>query len=110
MGANPLPLSIIADVTVVTSSPQVAAPTFNSGLVIGTSTAIPSYGVNPRIRKYLQATFSTAMIADGFTTNSPEYICMQIYFSQSPPPQVGFVGRQDLTALGTVNPHAGNLG
>jgi len=102
MGTQPLPLSIIADVTVVTASPQVASPTFNSGLVIGPSTVIPSYGTNPRIRKYLQGNWSSAMLTDGFTNNSPEYIFMQMYFSQSPPPQQGFVGRQDLTALQTI--------
>lgn len=96
------PLSIIADVTVVTSSPQVAAPTFNQGMVCGPSTAIPSYGTNARARQYLQATYSTAMIADGFTTASPEYICAQIYFSQSPAPQSVIIGRQDLTALQTI--------
>ena len=41
-----LPLQIIADITVVTSSPQVAAPKFNIGLIIGSSTFIPSYGSN----------------------------------------------------------------
>lgn len=102
MGTQPLPLSIIADVTVVTASPQVASPTFNSGLVIGPSTAIPSYGVNPRIRKYLQGNWSSAMLADGFSNDDSEYICMQMYFSQSPPPQQGYVGRQDLTALQTI--------
>lgn len=102
MSSLPQPLSIIADVTVITSSPQVAAPTFNTGLVIGPSAAIPSYGVNPRIRKYLAATYSTAMISDGFTVNDPEYICAQMYFSQSPQPQALYIGRQDSTALGTI--------
>lgn len=110
MSSQPFPLSIIADVTVITSSPQVAAPTFNIGLVIGPTAAIPSYGVNPRVRRYFLATFSQAMIADGFTTSSPEYICVQIYFSQSPPPQACDVGRQDLTAIQTLVPHSGSAG
>jgi hypothetical protein len=98
MPVNPLPLSIIADVTVITSSPQVAAPSFNTGLIIGsTSTGIPITGPNPRIRKYLAATYSTAMITDGYTTASPEFIAAQMYFSQSPQPQAVFIGRQDLT-------------
>lgn len=104
------PLSIIADVTVVTSSPQVAAPTFNQGIVIGPSPVIPSFGANSRARQYLQATFSTAMISDGFTDSNPEFICMQMYFSQSPPPQSGIVGRQDLTAIQTAVPHAAEGG
>jgi hypothetical protein len=104
------PLSIIADITVVTSAPQVAAPTFNTGLVTGTSTAIPSYGVNSRVRTYLASTFSSAMIADGFTTNSPEFVCAQMYFSQSPQPNQIQIGRQDTTAIATAIPHAGSAG
>jgi hypothetical protein len=110
MSTQPLPLSIIANLSVIVNSPQVAAPTFNTGLVVGTSTAIPSYGTNPRIRKYLQATFSTAMVTDGFSTASAEYICAQIYFSQSPPPQAIYIGRQDLTAIQTAVATTGNAG
>lgn len=110
MGSSSLPLSIIADVTVITASPQVSSPTFNAGLVIGSSPVIPSYGVNPRIRKYLASTYSTQMLTDGFTNNEAEYIAMTMYFSQSPQPQSGYVGRQDLTALQTVIPHSGNAG
>jgi hypothetical protein len=110
MSANPLPLSIIADLTVITSSPQVASPTFNTGLVVGPTPAIPSFGVNPRVRIYLASTFSTSMINDGFETSSPEYICAQMYFSQTPQPQRLAVGRQDLTAISAVTPTSGNLG
>lgn len=110
MATNPLPLSIIADVTVVTASPQVAAPLFNMSLVIGPSAVIPSYGVNPRIRKYLQGSWSAAMLQDGFTTDDPEYICMGLYFGQTVPPQAGFVGRQDLSAIFSAVPTSGNAG
>lgn len=102
MASSSQPISIIADVTVVTSSPQVAAPTFNQGLICGPTPAIPSYGTNSRTLQFLQATYSTAMLAAGFTVNSPEYICAQMYFSQNPPPQSVIIGRQDLTALQTV--------
>ncbi len=110
MASQPLPLSIIVDVTVITASPQVAAPTFNTGLIIGPSPAIPSYGTNPRVRKYLQATFSTAMVSDGFTTSDPEFIAAGIYFGQSPAPQALFVGRQDLTAVSAAVATTGSLG
>jgi hypothetical protein len=110
MSANPLPLSIIADVTVITSSPQVSSPQFNTPLVIGSTAAIPSYGVNPRVRIYLKATYSTQMITDGFSLSSPEYICAQIIFSQSPSPSQIAVGRQDLTAIGTAVQTTGNAG
>jgi len=111
MSTQPLPLSIIADVTVVTSAPQVAAPSFNTGLVIGSKTgAIPSYGPNSRVRKYLQGTWSTAMLADGFANTDPEYLAMQLYFGQSPPPQAGFVGFRDLTAISTFTVASGGTG
>jgi hypothetical protein len=110
MPSNSLPLSIIANVTVVTSSPQVAAPTFNTGLIIGPSTVISSYGANSRVRQYLAATYATAMISDGFTINQPEYLAAQMYFSQSVPPQALFVGRQDLTAISAMNATTGQLG
>jgi hypothetical protein len=110
MATNPLPLSIIADVTVVTSSPQVAAPLFNTGLIIGPSAVIPSYGVNPVIRKYLQGNWAAAMINDGFTTSQPEYIAAGMYFGQAPPPQAAYIGRQDLTAIFSAVAHSGNAG
>jgi Protein of unknown function (DUF3383) len=110
MAPTSLPLSIIADVTVVTTSPQVAAPTFNTGLVVGNSGVIPTIGANARIRKYLAATYSTAMMTDGFTNGDPEFICAQMYFSQSPQPQAIFIGAQDPTAIQTVVPHTGSIG
>lgn len=107
---QPLPLSIIADTTVITSSPQVAAPLFNIGIVIGPTAAIATYGASGRVLTLLQATWSQQMIAAGFISSSPEYIAMQLYFSQSPPPQRGCVGRQDLTAISTVAPTGGSTG
>jgi hypothetical protein len=38
------------------------------------------------------------MAADGFSATDPEYLAAQLYFSQSPQPDVLWVGRQDLTA------------
>src|SRR5690348_715203 len=110
MSTMPQPLSIIADVNIVVSSPAVNGPPFNQGLFIDSTAAIPSYGANPRARKYLQSTWATAMIADGFSVNSPAYIAMGIYFSQSPAPQAGWAGRWDLTAIQSAIPHAGNAG
>jgi len=97
-----LPLQIIADITVVTSSPQVAAPKFNIGLIIGSSTVIPSYGSNSRVQTFIAATWSQSMLTAGFTLSSPEYIAAQMYFSQSPQPQTLDIGRQDLTAIQTT--------
>jgi Protein of unknown function (DUF3383) len=94
----PLPLSDIVDIT-VTISPTAASPNpFNQGLFIGPSTVIPSYGANSRL---LQFTSTSAMLEAGFTNNDPEYIAAQIYFSQTPTASFIWIGRQDLTAIGT---------
>jgi hypothetical protein len=115
MSTNPQPLSIIADVVVVVSSPQVAGPPFNQGLFIGsTPGVIPSYvaDVNgpPRIRQYLAATYSKEMQDAGFQDDDPEFLCAQLYFSQAPAPQAVWIGVQDSTAIQTAIPSASNLG
>ncbi len=97
MPVNPATQSLqqVVDVT-VTIGPQ-AAPraTFNEGLILGTSTMIPSVvGTNPRIRKY---TGTAQMLTDGFAVNSPEYLAALAYFGQSPAPDALWVGRQDVT-------------
>jgi hypothetical protein len=50
------------------------------------------------------------MLADGFSTTSPEYICAGIYFSQSPQPQAIYIGRQDLTAISAAAVDSGSAG
>lgn len=95
-----LPLQPVVDVTVLISPQAPATPTFNQGLIVGTSAIIGSVtGANPRIRQY---TTLAQIAADGFATNSPEYIAASIYFSQSPAPLYLWVGRQDLTAIATI--------
>ena len=111
MSTLPNPLSNVVDVAVQVSAQLPVTPTFNQGLVIGTSAVIPSVtGPNPRLRQYSSL---VQMLTAGFTTTSPEYIAMSIYFGQNtngPAPQSGWVGRQDLTALQTVIPNAANEG
>ena len=104
MSTNSLPLQIIADVTVITSTPQVAAPTYNSGLVIGPTKPTSNYLPSAPVRTYLQANYTTAMNSDGYGINTPEFLCAQLYFSQSPPPVQLFVGVQDSSAISTVVP------
>jgi hypothetical protein len=41
------------------------------------------------------------MLSDGFVLTDPEYIAASIYFSQSPSPDILWVGRQDLVAAET---------
>ena len=101
------PLSIIADVTVVTSAPQVAAPTFNKGLFIGNSGVISP---TQRTLTFLQANYASAMLTAGFTNSDPEFIWAEIYFSQSPPPFSCSIGAQVPTAIQTAIPHSGNAG
>src|SRR6185437_2053660 len=103
-----LPLSQIVDVEIFVSPQAPPLPTFNQGLIIGPSAHIPSVGgVNPRIRQY--ATLA-AMVTDGFLTTDPEYISASLYFGQNPPPQLLWIGRQDLTAIATVTLAAGGTG
>ena len=97
----PLPLSDLVDISVTVAPTAVSANSFNQGLFVGPSTVIPSYGTNPRLRQYAS---TTAMLTDGFTAADPEYIAAQIYFSQTPPPQYIWIGRQDLTAIRTAVP------
>jgi Protein of unknown function (DUF3383) len=91
--APTLPLSQIVNVIVEVSPQSPAQPTFNQGLIVGSSNVIPA---SQRVREYLSA---AAMLSDGFTTNSPEYLAASFYFGQLIPPQVLWVGRQDLSAI-----------
>jgi hypothetical protein len=95
----PLSLSNIVDITVQVSPTAASTNSFNVGLFIGPSAVIPSYGANARVRLY---TSTTAMLSDGFTTDDPEYLAAQIYFSQSKAAFQIAIGRQDLTALQTI--------
>lgn len=96
-----LPLSDVVDVTVNVSPQLPATPTFNQGLIVGSSPVIPSVIGNGQLRCRLYSSL-TAIAADGFGLSTPEYIAAQIYFSQSPAPQYLWIGRQDLTAVQTI--------
>jgi len=108
MSTTPFPLSNVVDVVVQVSPLFPPTPSFNQGLIIGSSPVIPSVGgTNPRIRQY---TSKSAMISDGFTDTQPEYLAVQTAFNQVPPPQFVWVGRQDLTAIGTMAIAVGGTG
>lgn len=107
MASPALPLSDVVNVTVLVSPQLPNTPTFNQGLIIGTSAVIPSIGANSRLRQY---TSLAGMVADGFTTSQPEYLAAALYFAQSPAPRFVWIGRADLTALNTIIPHSGNAG
>ena len=103
----PLSLTNLIDISVTVAPAAATANSFNQGLYIGNSGVIPSYGTNPRLRQYAS---TTAMLADGFTISSPEYIAAQIYFSQEPAPSFIWIGCQDLTALQTITINAAGTG
>jgi len=95
MSTIAFPLQDIVDVVVLVQPQAPAIPTFNVGCIIGPSAVIPA---SERARVYSSNALA-AMLADGFTVNSPEYIAAQIYFSQLVPPRKLVVGRQDLTSI-----------
>lgn len=107
--ANPttLPMTPIVDVVVTVSPVSPAQPTFNQGLIIGSSGVIPSIGANSRIRQY---TSLAEMLLDGFITTDPEYIAASLYFSQHPAAVFLWVGCQDPSGIGAANFHTGNAG
>ena len=110
MPVNPATLSLNGIVDVIINISPLAAPraTFNQLLIVGTSTHIPSCGVgNTRIRVYENL---TQMRSDGFLPTDPEYISAGLYFDQPQIPLYVWIGRQDLTALSTLQPTAGNAG
>jgi hypothetical protein len=109
MSSPALALTPVVNVTIIAGPQLGTPPTFNQGLIIGTSTAIPTFGGlgQTRLRQYAGL---SGMLTDGFSVSSPEYIAAQLYFGQTPAPQYLWVGRRDLTSLATVVPHTGAAG
>lgn len=104
---NTLSLDQIVNVSVQISPLAAPRPTFNQALFIGTSAVIPTTGANSRIRMY---STPAQLLTDGFTNESPEFLAAELYFNQSPAPDILWIGRQDLTALKTVALNAGGTG
>ena len=86
MATQPLPLSILADVTVLVTPAGVAVPEFNQWLVVGNSGRLPSYGANSRCVLIPGADWQTEMVGLGYQTTDPEYIGMEQYFAQDASP------------------------
>lgn len=87
-----LNLNRIVDVEVFISPAAAPRATFNQLLIIGTASVIPTA---ERLREYSSV---AEMLEDGFTILDPEYIAANIYFNQSPSPDVVWIGRQDLAS------------
>ena len=107
MATATLPLSDIVDVIVELTGTLGTPPPYNQGLIVGTSTVIPSVGANSRLRQYSTL---AQMVTDGFALTDPEYLAASEYASQTPVAPYWWIGRQDLTALGTVAVDAGGTG
>jgi len=111
MSTQPLPLSILCDVSVSVTPAGVSIPKFNQGLIVGNSGVIPSQGANSRCLLFPNL---AAVATQGFALDSPEYIAASLYFGQnsSPvtPPQYLWIGCQDPTAVQTITIDSASAG
>jgi hypothetical protein len=96
MATNAFPLSDVITVEVSAASASGAAPSFNQGLIVGSSTVISHAA---RVSEF---NGTTSILQAGFSAGSPEVTAATLYFGQSNPPASVFVGRQDLTALSSA--------
>jgi len=102
-----LPIADVVQINVALTATPPALPSFNQGLIVGNSAALRS---GARVTQFAYSSWSASMLAAGFTSSSPEYIAMQLYFSQLQPPAFGWVGFQDPSAIVAVVPHSGSGG
>ena len=96
-----LNLNDIIRISVVISPASAVGPSFNQGLIIGTSSIIAGTSLD-RTRAYSS---TNGMTADGFSSTSPEYLAAEIYFGQTPQPTQVVIGRWNSsteTALAAV--------
>lgn len=91
-----LSMSDIVNVVVSASPAASVRNGFNMGLIVGTSTVISAA---TRVKTYASI---TEMVADGFATNSAEYLAAVMYFGQSQKPQRVAIGRWDVTGSETA--------
>lgn len=84
-----LSIADIVQISVTVSPTSATGRDFDLGLIVGTSAVIAGTTID-RLRLYSN---TNAMISDGFTDTSPEYLAAQLYFSQSPKPSQVAVGR-----------------
>jgi hypothetical protein len=96
-----LNLNDIIQISVVISPSSAVGPSFNQGLIVGTSSIIAGTSLD-RTRAYSS---TNGMTADGFSLTSPEYLAAEIYFGQTPQPTQVVIGRWNSsteTALAAV--------
>lgn len=110
MSTQPLPLSILCDVSVSVNPAGVSVPAFNQGLIIGNSGRIPSYGANSRCVLVPTSTLDTSLTTLGYQPTDPEYIEAGLYADQTPQAQYIWMGCQDPSALQTIMVDSGHGG
>jgi hypothetical protein len=88
---NSLSVNDVVDVDIVLSPVAAQERNFGSLLIVGDSSVVD---VSERLRLYTSAD----AIATDFGSSAPEYLAAQLYFSQSPQPQICYVGRWARTA------------
>lgn len=84
-----LDLRPIVKVDINLSAKAAARKGFNAALILGDSAVIDT---TTRLKMYTSA---DALLDDGFTNVSDEYVAAQLYFSQSPQPEKLYVGVVD---------------
>lgn len=82
-------LDNIVDIEVEFSTPNIIRSSFNLGLIIGESDV---FEADVRTKTYQKSTYSSAMVADGFTSSSAEYVAVKNFFSQKNSPSQVVVG------------------
>jgi hypothetical protein len=110
MSTQPLPLSILCDMSVSVTPAGVSVSAFNQGLIIGNSGRIPSYGANSRCVLVPTSTLNTSLAALGYQPTDPEYIEAQLYADQAPQSPYLWMGCQDPSALQTITLDSGHGG
>ena len=110
MATQPLPLSILCDVSVVVTPAGVAVPAFNQALVIDASGRISSQGANGRTALIPGSTWASSMATLGYQPSDPAYIEMGLVFDQVPAPQYAWVGTQDPTAIKAITVDSSSAG
>lgn len=89
-------LTDIVKVTVEVSPTPAVAGTYNIGLIVGSSTVIPT------ATRTVPYSSTDDMTSNGWTGTEPEYKAATLYFDQSPRPSSVIIGRQDLTKPETI--------
>ena len=88
-----LNLNTVVDVIVEVSPASAPREEFNQMLIIGNSKLVsPDELIIPTSERVRQYTDIDSMLSDGFVDTDPEYLAAAIYFSQTPAPQIVWIG------------------